>query len=54
MLRRHDQYLLNDQGRPGEHRVIAGEVGPSLSGKGVSVTFKREETLTADAMSSSP
>lgn len=50
-LRRHDQYLLNDQGRPGEHRVFAGEVAPSLSGKGVSVTFKREETLTADPLS---
>jgi hypothetical protein len=50
-LRRHDQYLLNDQGRPGEHRVYAGEVAPSLSGKGISVTFKREETLTADPLS---
>ena len=52
MLRKHDGYLLNDQGRPGEHRVIAGDVAPSLSGKGVSVTFKREETLTADPLGS--
>lgn len=49
-LKKHEQYVLNDQRRPGEQRIIAGEVAPSLSGKGVSVTFKREETLTADAL----